>query len=124
MEWMRLVGWVVFKRLAVLFAVIVVVIGVCWWSMIRMPLRSFSGRLPALGADQSALRDALRGHVEKLAGEIGERNVYSPHLLSATAPFRYPHYHTEEDAPDKIDYERLARVVDGLDRVVAELVGN
>jgi len=29
-----------------------------------------------------------------------------------------------DDTPDKVDYERLARVVNGLDRVIAELVGN
>lgn len=34
-------------------------------------------------------------------------------MLTDTALFRYPHYHTPQDTPDKIDYDRLARVVTG-----------
>jgi Zn-dependent M28 family amino/carboxypeptidase len=34
-------------------------------------------------------------------------------MVTDTAPFRYPHYHTRQDTPDKIDYERLARLVTG-----------
>jgi Zn-dependent M28 family amino/carboxypeptidase len=34
---------------------------------------------------------------------------------------RYAHYHTLQDTPDKIDYERLARVVKGLEGVVRDL---
>jgi hypothetical protein len=44
-------------------------------------------------------------------------------MVSDTAPFRYAHYHTDEDTPDKIDHERLARVVSGLEKVIFELVG-
>lgn len=44
-------------------------------------------------------------------------------MVTDTAPFRYPHYHTENDTPDKLDYERMARVVAGIERVVAELAG-
>jgi hypothetical protein len=39
-------------------------------------------------------------------------------MVTDTALFRYPHYHTPEDSPDKVDYERLARVVSGLERVI------
>jgi hypothetical protein len=42
-------------------------------------------------------------------------------MVTDTAPFRYPHYHAATDTPDKIDYERLARVVAGLVRVTADL---
>ena len=42
-----------------------------------MPLKSFEGPLPALTPwARGGMRYALRRHVEKLAGEIGERNVY------------------------------------------------
>ncbi len=44
-------------------------------------------------------------------------------MVTDTAPFRYPHYHTAEDTPDKLDYERMARVVAGIERVIADLVG-
>jgi len=43
-------------------------------------------------------------------------------MVTDTAPFRYPHYHTLRDTPDKLDYEGLARVVLGLEGVVRDLV--
>jgi Peptidase family M28 len=42
-------------------------------------------------------------------------------MVTDTAPFRYAHYHTAQDTPDKIDYERLARVVKGLEGAVRDL---
>lgn len=39
---------------------------------------------------------------------------YPALMVTDTAPFRYPYYHTPEDTPDKVDYPKLARVVDGL----------
>jgi hypothetical protein len=44
-------------------------------------------------------------------------------MVTDTAPFRYPYYHTEEDTPDKVDYDRLTRVVAGLERAIANLSG-
>ncbi len=46
---------------------------------------------------------------------------YPALMVTDTAPYRYPHYHTMEDTPDKVDYERLARVVTGLQGVLREL---
>ena len=48
---------------------------------------------------------------------------YRAVMVTDTAPYRNPHYHTEHDLPENIDYERLARVVDGLQYVVAALAG-
>lgn len=48
---------------------------------------------------------------------------YSAIMVTDTAPFRYPYYHTLQDTPEKVDYARLARVVAGLERVIAELAG-
>jgi hypothetical protein len=48
---------------------------------------------------------------------------YPALMVTDTAPFRYPYYHTKEDTPDKVDYDRLARVVTGLERAIAELSG-
>ena len=42
-------------------------------------------------------------------------------MVTDTAPFRYPHYHTLRDTPDKLDYDGLARVVLGLEGVVRDL---
>jgi len=49
---------------------------------------------------------------------------YPALMVTDTAPFRYPHYHTPEDTADKIDREKLARVVRGLQGVVCSLVSH
>ena len=46
---------------------------------------------------------------------------YPALMVTDTAPFRYPWYHTAEDTPDKIDYEKLGRVVDGIEAVIESL---
>ena len=46
---------------------------------------------------------------------------YQGIMVTDTAPFRYPHYHEPTDTPDKIDYERFAKVVEGLVFVIEEL---
>ena len=47
---------------------------------------------------------------------------YPAIMITDTAPFRYPQYHESEDTPDKVDYERMARVVAGIGRVVEGVV--
>ena len=42
-------------------------------------------------------------------------------MVTDTAMFRYPHYHEAGDTPDMIDFERMARVVRGLEEVVRVL---
>jgi hypothetical protein len=42
-------------------------------------------------------------------------------MATDTAPFRYPHYHEATDTARELDYERLARVVAGLQYVVEDL---
>jgi hypothetical protein len=42
-------------------------------------------------------------------------------MVTDTAPFRNPHYHQMGDLPETLDYERLARVTDGLVAVVEKL---
>ncbi|NUO49119.1 MAG: M28 family peptidase [Polyangiaceae bacterium] len=43
-------------------------------------------------------------------------------MVTDTAPFRYPHYHTSSDTPDQVDFDRLTLAVDGLDAVVRTLL--
>jgi Zn-dependent M28 family amino/carboxypeptidase len=47
---------------------------------------------------------------------------YPALMVTDTAPFRYPHYHTAQDTVDKVHFENTARVVRGLAHVVAALV--
>ena len=42
-------------------------------------------------------------------------------MVTDTAFNRYPHYHLPSDTPEKLDYERLARVTLGLVGVIREL---
>jgi hypothetical protein len=44
-------------------------------------------------------------------------------LITDTLPFRDRHYHSPTDTPDKIDFDRMALVVEGLVYVVEELAG-
>lgn len=46
---------------------------------------------------------------------------YPAIMITDTAFMRYPYYHTAEDTPDKLDYDSVARVVDGLARTIRAL---
>ena len=49
------------------------------------------------------------------------RNGYPGIMITDTAPFRYPHYHSASDTPDKVDYDRFALVVSGMEKVIEDL---
>lgn len=61
---------------------------------------SFTGP-PILGADLSDHRNYWI-------------NGYSAVMITDTAYVRNPHYHSETDLPDTLDYDRMATVVDGV----------
>ncbi len=42
-------------------------------------------------------------------------------MITDTAPFRYPYYHSASDTPDKLDYDRFTLVVSGMEKVINEL---
>jgi len=42
-------------------------------------------------------------------------------MVTDTAFLRYPYYHTPEDTPDKINFDRMARMVVGLEKVIEKL---
>ncbi len=43
-------------------------------------------------------------------------------MITDTAPFRYPHYHSATDTPDKLDYDRFALVYAESDRRTRQTV--
>lgn len=45
-------------------------------------------------------------------------------MVTDTAPFRDEHYHKATDTADRLDFHRMARVVAGLETVIAELAGD
>ena len=42
-------------------------------------------------------------------------------MITDTAPYRYPHYHLPSDTPDKVDYDKLARITGGLELLVRDI---
>jgi Zn-dependent M28 family amino/carboxypeptidase len=48
---------------------------------------------------------------------------YPAVMITDTAPFRYRYYHTAEDTPDKLDFDRMARVVAAVKAIVGEFAG-
>lgn len=49
---------------------------------------------------------------------------YPAVMVTDTAFHRYRHYHTPWDTADKLDYDRTARVVTGLEAVIRDLAGS
>ena len=90
---------------------------------------------PLLMTTQAAFQKATVFPVEALAGPAEMPGVgwsdqwsfwehgYPALMVTDTAPFRYPWYHTALDTPDKIDFERFSAVVDGLEGVARALAG-
>ena len=88
---------------------------------------------PLLFAARDAFAMATSFPVQALAGPAELPGVgwsdqwsfwqagYPALMVTDTAPFRYPWYHTAQDTPDKIDFERFAAVVDGIEAVVSSL---
>ena len=88
---------------------------------------------PLLVAARAAFQAATSFPVQALAGPTALPGVgWSDHwsfweagypalMVTDTAPFRYPWYHTAHDTPDKIDYARFAAVVDGIEAVARAL---
>ena len=48
------------------------------------------------------------------------KHGYPAVMITDTAFYRYPHYHRASDTPDKLDYERMARVTLGLAEMLNE----
>src|SRR5437762_7567498 len=46
---------------------------------------------------------------------------YPAIMVTDTAPFRYPYYHSSSDTPDKLDYDRFTLVVSGMEKVIQDL---
>ena len=49
------------------------------------------------------------------------RYGYPGIMITDTAPFRYPYYHSSSDTPDKLDYDRFTLVVSGMEKVIEDL---
>ena len=65
---------------------VVAILVLLWWFGMRMPGKNVSAAGP-LSPDEVVLREELRANVQKLAGEIGERNMWHYAQLNAAADF-------------------------------------
>ena len=87
--------------------------------LVRDCVASFrrSARFPSEGAALPAATPGVDWSDHWSFWQVG----YPAAMVTDTAPFRNPHYHERTDTPDRLDYGRMARVVEGLRRVVADL---
>ncbi|MFN2623749.1 MAG: aminopeptidase, partial [Chthoniobacterales bacterium] len=99
----RIVGRIL--RIALALSVI---IGLVWVFEIRMPGRNISSAA-ALNQDEVALRAELVADVQKLAGEIGERNMNRYPQLLAAADFIETSLAGAGLTPQRVSYELRGR---------------
>ena len=89
--------------------------------LLREALAAFRGHgaLPSEGLAAPAFIPGVDWSDQSSFWEAG----YPAVMVTDTALYRYPHYHTARDTPDQLDYERLARLVSGLRAMLAVLAG-
>lgn len=46
---------------------------------------------------------------------------YPAVMITDTALYRYPYYHTPDDKPDKVDFTKLSHVVSGVEHIITAL---
>jgi Zn-dependent M28 family amino/carboxypeptidase len=88
-------------------------------SLVRRAIRTFrtAARFPSEGA---ALPRWIPGVSWSDHASFWQHG-YPAIMVTDTAPYRYPHYHTAADTADRLDYQRMARAVLGLRDVITDL---
>ncbi len=87
----------------------------------RMPDASYSGPLPSLSTEESRIRDRLLGHVQTLADQIGERNLWHYPALLAAADYIQDMFVQLGYRPEAEAYESRGKPVRNI---IAEKPGN
>ena len=87
--------------------------------VVREAVATFRGsaRFPSEGAALPSFVTGVGWSDQWSFWQVGYPGV----MVTDTAPFRNPHYHQMGDTPDTLDYDRLARVTEGLVAVVKKL---
>jgi Zn-dependent M28 family amino/carboxypeptidase len=90
-------------------------------SLVRRCVKTFRSKaaFPSEGAALPAFLPGVGWSDHESFWEYGFPAV----MVTDTAPFRFPQYHLRGDTPDKVDFERCARVVAGVEQVVRDLAG-
>lgn len=88
-------------------------------SLLRRSLALFrkDAKLPSEGAALPSFIPGVAWSDQWSFWQHGYRGI----MLTDTAPFRYPHYHAATDTPDKLDYDRFALVVSGVEKMIKGL---
>jgi hypothetical protein len=88
-------------------------------ALVRRVIEHFRGqkKVPSQGAALPAFIPGVAWSDQWSFWQCG----YPAIMITDTAPFRYPHYHEASDTPDKLEYDRFALVVSGLEKTIAEL---
>jgi Zn-dependent M28 family amino/carboxypeptidase len=86
--------------------------------LVRETVRSFRSHtaFPTIGGVAPASVEGIGWSDHWAFAEQGFPAV----MITDTALFRYPYYHQPTDTPDKVDMEKLARVVKGIERVIRD----
>lgn len=87
--------------------------------LVRRAIRKFreTAKFPSEGVAAPANLPGVEWSDHWSFGQVGFPAI----MITDTALFRYPYYHTQLDTVDKIDFQRMARVVDGVEKVVVSL---
>ena len=104
-------GWV---RLAQRWLLIVALSAGAMLFVTQMPGGSFRRVLPPLTPEQVVVRDRLRAHVARLAGEIGERNLWRYPALQEAAAYIEETFAATGYAPDPQTFESGGKSVRNL----------
>jgi hypothetical protein len=88
--------------------------------LVRETVRSFRSHtaFPTIGGVAPATIDGIDWSDHWAFAQQG----FPAMMITDTALFRYPHYHQPSDTPDKVDMDKLARVVKGIERVIRDAV--
>ena len=89
------------------------------WRLVRRAVGAFRGAstLPSEAAALPSFLPGVSWSDHRSFWDVGVLGF----MVTDTAPFRDPHYHLPSDTPERLDYERMARLVTGLAAVVAVL---
>lgn len=89
------------------------------WLWRAMSIFRAQAKLPSEGAALPAFIPGVAWSDQWSFWHHGYRGI----MITDTALFRYPHYHAATDTPDKLDYDRFALVVSGVEKIIEELAG-
>ena len=91
-------------------------------ALVRETVGAFR-RTAALPSEGAALPNAIPGVGWSDHWSFWQQG-YPGIEVTDTAPYRNPYYHTAKDTPEKLDYDRLARLTAAMYEVVAELASS